>query len=235
MKNFLSYKERQEFTMFPNRDITELPSHIFDKDTIPLLKMASLYGNNASGKSNFAQALSFIRLFALSKTSIQSSDVAKHLYRLERLEELKERSLSILVEFKSNGSYFIYQVELDLQGVRTEELLLSGANTSPESLYKRRYSDIELSSSLSPKSLDQWSHTKGVLEKRLTQDPYKSVLGLLFEFPVLEEKHIKQAYDWFQQCLVITSGRASHNQLMRYHMNAKTYTNLLHRLYKGLT
>lgn len=213
VENFLSYKERQEFTMFPNRDITELPSHIFDKDTIPLLKMASLYGNNASGKSNFAQALSFVRLFALSETTIQSSDVAKHLYRLEQLDKLKESSLSILIEFKSNGAYFIYQVELDLQGVRTEQLLLSGANKTPESLYRRQYSNIELSPSLSSKSLDQWSHTKGILEKRLTQDPYKSVLGLLFEFPVLEEKHIKQAYDWFQQYLVVTSGRVSHNQL----------------------
>ena len=175
--------------------------------------MASLYGNNASGKSNFAQALSFVRLFALSETTIQSSDVAKHLYRLEQLDKLKESSLSILIEFKSNEAYFIYQVELDLQGVRTEQLLLSGANKTPESLYRRQYSNIELSPSLSSKSLDQWSHTKGILEKRLTQDPYKSVLGLLFEFPVLEEKHIKQAYDWFQQCLVVTSGRASHNQL----------------------
>lgn len=209
----MSYKERQEFTMFPNRDIEDLSSHIFDADSIPLLKMGVLYGNNASGKSNFAQALSFIRVFALSEPMVSQSDVAKHLYRLERAELVKDSSLRLLIEFKADETYFIYQIELDLLGVRLEQLSLSGIDEAPKALYTRQYSNIELSPTLSSKSLDQWSHTSDILERRLEQDPYKSLLGLLTEFPVLEEQYIKNAYRWFLQSLVITSGKTSHNQL----------------------
>ena len=213
VENFMSYKERQEFTMFPNRGIVELPSHIFDKETIPLLKMAALYGNNASGKSNFTQALSFIRAFALSENPIRQETVAKHLYRLDQPEMIRESFLSILVEFKAEDTYFIYKVEIDLKGVRLEQLLLSDPKGTPKELYTRTGNHIELSDSLSSKSRDQWVHTSDILEKRLEQDPFKTLLSLFVEFPVLDEKYIEQAYTWFRQCLVVTTGKTSHNEL----------------------
>lgn len=213
VENFMSYKERQEFTMFPNRDIVDLPSHIFDEETIPLLKMAALYGNNASGKSNFTQALSFLRTFALSENSIRQEMVAKHLYRLDQPEKIRESFLSILVEFKIDESYYVYNIEIDLEGVRLEQLSLSGLKGTPENLYSRHRSRIELSESLSSKSRDQWAHTSDILEKRLEQDPFKSLLSLLTEFPVLDEMYIVQAHTWFRQCLVVTTGKTSHNEL----------------------
>lgn len=98
--NFTSYRKVQEFTMFPNKDIKKLYHHIFDSNAIPILKMGVLYGNNASGKSNFVKALNFIRSFAISLEVFKSSDVWNHLYRLTPKEEINKSSLSILVEFK---------------------------------------------------------------------------------------------------------------------------------------
>ena len=57
--NFLSFKERTTFSMIASSDNT-LEDNYVNIGNEKLLKITSIYGSNASGKSNLFKALSII-------------------------------------------------------------------------------------------------------------------------------------------------------------------------------
>lgn len=221
--------------MFPNADIPELSAHIFGEDKVPLLKMGALYGNNASGKSNFVKALSFIRAFALSSPSCVRGDIWTHLYRLDEVESIEQSSFRILVEFRgSRSEYYVYEIELDLSGVKLEQLSCSGLSDGvPQAIYTRKYSTVEISPNLSRTTQEQWKHTKSIVEKGLEQGGYRSLLSLLLEFPVLEEQSIVDAYHWFRNNLVVVSGRRVYNDLNALLYRSRELSNFANLIIKG--
>lgn len=65
IKNFLSFDSKddgstEEFSMLPGK-VRSKNSHIYKNDNIRLLKFASIYGANASGKSNLVKAIGFFK------------------------------------------------------------------------------------------------------------------------------------------------------------------------------
>jgi len=76
--NFRSFKETVTFSMVAakitakNKELDR--ENVFRKGNLSLLKSASIYGANASGKSNLLQAFSFIKNFVLRSTSTTSKD-----------------------------------------------------------------------------------------------------------------------------------------------------------------
>lgn len=239
LHNFLSYRDKQEFTMFPNSEIEELPGHIMNQSVVPLLKMAVMYGNNASGKSNFVKALAFLESFVLSNKDIHKHDVWQHLFRLKDHSQISSSSLGILVEFKKGDAYYIYEIELDLSGVSLERLsksALDGGTSKP--IFERNYSSVSLSSELSNKTLSQWEHTRSVvengLEKDRNRDEYRSLLGFLSDFPILEELDIQSAYNWFQQDLLIFSKGKVFNELYALLYRDKELMEFTSEIVKGI-
>jgi len=63
VENFLSFKERVEFSMIPAQK-SDLSHHIINgkaSDDISVLKMGIVYGANAAGKSNLIRAMDFAK------------------------------------------------------------------------------------------------------------------------------------------------------------------------------
>jgi AAA15 family ATPase/GTPase len=75
--NFRSVKDTVTFSM---NTATNKPSeHSFQVRNYHLLNSAVIYGANASGKSNFLEAMAFMRRFVLNKSKItQSTDELLH-------------------------------------------------------------------------------------------------------------------------------------------------------------
>lgn len=70
VKNFLSFFEKkdgisEEFSMIAGK-VRSKNEHIYDDGKLKLLKLATIYGANASGKSNFVRAMDFMRNVVLS-------------------------------------------------------------------------------------------------------------------------------------------------------------------------
>ena len=67
VKNFLSFKDEQIFSMVAS-NLTELPENRIEvsEGDLYLLKSASIFGANASGKSNLLAGISFMRGFILN-------------------------------------------------------------------------------------------------------------------------------------------------------------------------
>ena len=63
--NFLSFKEKQEFSMLKGRPKNK-PEHLYDAGSAKVLKFAALFGANASGKSNFVASMEFARNLILN-------------------------------------------------------------------------------------------------------------------------------------------------------------------------
>ena len=66
VENFRSFKEKQAFSLVSTSDTELSESNIFEfGKNLHFLKSAVIYGANASGKSNFFNALSFFCNFAI--------------------------------------------------------------------------------------------------------------------------------------------------------------------------
>lgn len=60
VENFYSFRDEETFSMMGTR-IAEHPSTVAETDIFPINKVSTLYGANASGKSNLLRAMAVIR------------------------------------------------------------------------------------------------------------------------------------------------------------------------------
>ena len=102
LENFLSFDEPQEFNMFPNLKLGYLENHIYANEKIPLLKQAAIYGNNASGKSNFIKGIDVLRSFVLEEKFLTKRLIEQYRFRLT--DKYEDRPIELLVEFENGGS-----------------------------------------------------------------------------------------------------------------------------------
>ena len=58
--NYRSFLYETVFTMESDPGVSELENHIYKKNDVNLLRVASIYGPNAGGKSNLLKALNFV-------------------------------------------------------------------------------------------------------------------------------------------------------------------------------
>ncbi|EOR20426.1 AAA family ATPase [Clostridium sartagoforme] len=94
--NFLSFKDIQEFSMIKGK-AKKKAERIFDNEKIKLLKFASVFGANASGKSNFVKAINYSRNIIL-KGEIDNISASE--FKLDN-------------ESKNKPSYFEFEIVID--------------------------------------------------------------------------------------------------------------------------
>lgn len=213
LENFLSFDTAQEFNMFPNRKREGNVQHVYTSNAIPLLKQAAIYGNNAAGKSNLFKGVHLLRRFALDETFLSEALVARHRYRLRASGD--ERPIELLIEFETEGQYFIYDVAVSERGVDREDLYLSGVGAENRLLYHRTLETVELGSLLLESQQDQWLHTKDIVGRMLGESHrYSSFLSLLKTFPVLAHESVAKVYNWFDKGLAVIGMHSELPQLI---------------------
>lgn len=192
IKNYRSFYENSSFDMFPNLKRTTFSNHIYSNHKIPLLKQAVIYGGNGSGKSNFLNAFSFIKKFVTEKDFLTEDLINENKFRL--LKEENKEAIEFLIEFKNGENYYIYKISLNQDDIK-EELKLSGVGEKNDVLlFKRRGVNLETKKEI---SIEIVNATKELLKK----NKYSSILALNNEFPILNDEHIKNAFNWFDDNL----------------------------------
>ena len=77
LKNFLSFEDEVQFDMFPNMRKESLSNHVtMAADSLPILKMAAIYGANGAGKSNMLKGVHFIKRLVSKKDFLNQSKVS---------------------------------------------------------------------------------------------------------------------------------------------------------------
>lgn len=134
VKNFLSFDKTEdgkslEFSMITGK-VLRKNDHVHHDDRLKLLRLATVYGANASGKSNFVKALSF------AKETIKNGFTVGHVNKYCRVsEENKDLPSYFELEIKIKDKYYSYGFEAILsKGIFISEWLVELSYDSEEKL-----------------------------------------------------------------------------------------------------
>lgn len=125
LNNFLSFKDEQVFSMVAASRLTELKDNKMkvNKD-LSLLKSASVFGANASGKSNLLNGIHFMRLFVLEsvKRSLDSDLFDNVTFALH--PKNKEDGSRFEIAFLEQDTLFRYGFEIGKKKILAEWLYI---------------------------------------------------------------------------------------------------------------
>ncbi len=138
-QNFLSFKELTEFSMIPSQ-VRSLKHHLKTvNEEISVLNFSSIYGANASGKSNFIKALEFAQtLIISSEERVRKSVVRESYYKGEI--SFKEKTSDFEFDLIIGKGIFTYGFSMNLFNYEIKsEWLYKRVNNEDIKLYEIDY------------------------------------------------------------------------------------------------
>ena len=125
VKNYRSFREEQTLSLVAGKDGAHLDSLINCEGKLRLSKVASIYGANASGKSNLVKAMKAMRdLILVSATQMNLGDRIKFVspFRLDTstVQEPSRFEITLLIE----GDIFVYGFSATKEQVHDEWLFV---------------------------------------------------------------------------------------------------------------
>lgn len=138
VKNFKSIRDEQAFSMAAGHDKKLYPTHVIPGDgkIVPdLLKSAAIYGANASGKSNFVEAIGSFQ--ALLKSE---SHILPYIPGFRPADE-KQQDSEFEITIAEDGVRYQYGVSL-LDNVVDEEWLFVYKSAKPQKWFHRKRVNI---------------------------------------------------------------------------------------------
>lgn len=174
--------------------------HTFEEKTIEfggnrILRSAVIYGANGSGKSNFIDAISFVKNLVINSIHYQPGRGIRQIsHKLESTE--KESTYSI--QFVVNGTRYAYGFSLK-QMLVAEEYMYYFPNGRQAKIFERNAEEFEVGS----KFRGKLSACRDVLK------PNRLLLSCAANFSAVEE--IENAFRFFDENLVIYSPENQNN------------------------
>jgi uncharacterized protein len=157
--NYRSFKEQVTFSMVAANLVSKNKS--LDANTVfaidqelKLLKSAAIYGANASGKSNFAKALGFMKWFMVnsSKETQSTDEIGVEPFRLST--ETEEKPSYFELVFLMDGRKYRYGFEVTQARV-VSEWLFHVPNVREAKLFERELDHIKLSKNYDANGIQQ--------------------------------------------------------------------------------
>lgn len=145
VRNFKTFKEKATLSMIASNYDKEREAENILEDTkfnLRVLKSAVIYGANASGKSKFMEALTFMRRFAISSSreSQKGDEIGVEPYRLN--DESDHEPSEFEVIFTHKNVMYRYGFEVDRNRV-VSEWLYNKPNTKEVELFYRDFQKFE--------------------------------------------------------------------------------------------
>lgn len=202
VENFFSFGERKEFNMIPSKSLRTLDHHKYNQNDFEVLKIASIYGANGSGKSNLIKSLEILQNLVLLK--VVNYNLNKTTFKFNDDTESKDQLLGI--EFIQNDTPFYYALVINSGRISQEELYISGLGAKDDVLlYSRTTDENNISNIRFPDVFEndpEGKVLKSVLIKEFV-NPNEPVFNLLSNRDNEYFDDIKIAYNWFSNTLQI--------------------------------
>lgn len=126
--NFLSFKDKITFSMVAS-PVREHLNHVFDvKKGLKLLKCATVYGANASGKSNLFRAISFMSDFVQNSSKDSQAEEKINVDNFKLSTETDNQPSSFEISFMQNKIQYRYGFKVNPQKVVSEWLYYTPKN-----------------------------------------------------------------------------------------------------------
>lgn len=209
VNNFLSFDQLSLFSMVIGK-ARQHPTHVMKYDDVSVLKFSSLYGANASGKSNLVKAIKFSQKIIIK--GIKRTVMHDKYCKVDR--DNKDRDTNFEYEIVIDGKVYSYGFSMNLfeQKITKEWLYMLAADEDVEIFTRElqgRINHIEINK----KALNLEEKDEHRLE--LYVNDFKSVHSSLFIKELNTNKPdflskgepsiINRLYDWFSDVLEVIS------------------------------
>ncbi len=128
VENFKSFNDRQELVMIPAKKLKTNKEHVIPLNKVSVLRNATIYGANASGKTNIIDAIRFAKHVITKKIPMEASKMYCRVF-----SENQEKESKFDFEIYKNGKFYAYGFSLLMseQIIKSEWLyeLLPSKNT----------------------------------------------------------------------------------------------------------
>ena len=128
VENFKSFNDRQELVMIPAKKLKTNKEHVIALNKVSVLRNATIYGANASGKTNIIDAIRFAKHVITKKIPMEASKMYCRVF-----SENQEKESKFDFEIYKNGKFYAYGFSLLMseQIIKSEWLyeLLPSKNT----------------------------------------------------------------------------------------------------------
>lgn len=198
IKNYLSFKERTTFSMLASPE-RRFSHRIAKVKTTKILPIAAMFGGNASGKSNFIQAMGFIKNFVACGLAKLDEPIPVTPFRLDPKNEKSPCEFSLL--FTLQNTIYEYTIIVDSKRVY-EEKLIKIQKAIEKVIYSRvRNDDEEFGWDVFMlKTIPEYKKLNYILktsaDNRLFLSSVASQKGL---------EYFQSVYDWFDKQFIIIS------------------------------
>lgn len=195
IQNFGSVKDKQTLTFEADKSDHLENSYIIHTNGLRLLKIALIYGANASGKTTILKALEFLRDIVLAPETKKTDELDFQPFLFD--SETPNQNSVISIEFIANDTKYFYEVEFFRKAVVNETLNFYNPNKA--NVYKRttdinnQFTIIKFGSKI---KIDK------TIEKNLEANTLwnNTVLGGFLKTNV-DVKELKEAVEWFKNYL----------------------------------
>ncbi len=195
IKNFGSIKDKQTLTFEADKSDHLENSYIIHTNGLRLLKIALIYGANASGKTTILKALEFLRKIVLEPETKKTDELDFQPFLFD--SETPNQNSVISIEFIANDTKYFYEVEFFRKAVVNETLNFYNPNKA--NVYKRttdinnQFTEIKFGNKI---KIDK------TIEKNLEANTLwnNTVLGGFLKTNV-DVKELKEAVEWFKNYL----------------------------------
>ncbi|MEH2275528.1 MAG: ATP-binding protein [Nostoc sp.] len=157
--NYRSFKEQVTFSMVAAnlvaKDKKLDENNVFEVDNdLKLLKSAAIYGANASGKSNLATALNFMRWFMINSSKETQSTEKIGVERFQLSTETEAKPSFFEIVFLMNGKRYRYGFEATRDKVVSEWLFYVPKSRETK-LFERKLDKISVSKTYKADGIQQ--------------------------------------------------------------------------------
>lgn len=185
VKNFLSIKEEQTFSMLATNLTGHEEDNLFTFHDLSVMKSAVIYGPNASGKSNLISAMRIMRKLVLDSVKLSTEEDKFPDWRFSLDETIKDDPIGFEAIFVVDEKIYRYNFELSNTQVIYEEL-----NFLPKSrealLFKREYNHYKFGEYFKNES-------KGLNDKTNSNALFLTVAAQF------NSQHAKNVLGWFKE------------------------------------
>lgn len=196
IQNFGSIKDKQTLSFEASKSIDLEDYYIIEPiPGIRLLKLALIYGANASGKTTILNALEFLRDLVLEPADKKTEDLDYEPFLFD--SNTQKLSSKISIDFFQNKMRYYYEVEFSKKAVITEELYFFNPNKakifSRKTNFEKQFTEISFGSKIKKEKAFEKSLESNTLWNN-------TVLGGFLKTNI-ESKELKDVTDWFSNYL----------------------------------
>ncbi|HOD18081.1 MAG TPA: ATP-binding protein [Candidatus Cloacimonadota bacterium] len=192
VKNFRSIRDKitLNFRASAQSELAEYYIYEFPELKLKLLKMAMIFGKNASGKTNILRALDFLRDFIIHKAADKTKPTGVQPFALD-----KDKNSEFEIKFVYENIIYLYKLILNQNLILSEQLYYwpNGVKTR---IFTRDYNFEEKNYKYN------WSGakaSKALIENLILTVQSQSILTSLKQYEY--SGPMQQAYNWFNKTL----------------------------------